>query len=805
MGHRRIPWATLAPVVAAFGIAVAMWALRPLTPFEWDEVLFMRALDHYDIAAHSPHPPGYPVFVAAGHLTRTVLGDPFASLQAVSILATLGALIAIFVFVRRAGERDVVAWTAALVLLSLATVLFHAATAYSDVLGMAVTALALLALVAALDRPGLTTPAAALGALALGVRPQLLAALLPAAAAVTLAAVRARRWRTLAAAAGAGVAVTAACWLPAIALTGPARFFAALADHRVHMVASEHGYRLLSAPFNVVAASWLLAPFGTPQLALGFWLLVVLGAALWWRRGQRRVVLVAAGTAVSYIVLASLTHNMTTTSRYILPALPPLAVLAAGVTTAARRPGRLLGISALALLAAANVVWVAPALALRAREPAPLWACLEKLRTTAPRQHTRVICDGAFTPHVEYVLFGPRGRVPQAEGPFAVEEAKPSVLYRPGFDRILLFVFHEPIPGAKVVAQRSWRSKPLRQLTRGRYDRCTVSLVSPDGPLWYSPDFRLNPDGIWVQSGRIALAPGGPPRRARVRTLGATAVITQRGQAETVLPPDGELIATLWPDGAPSLTVAGAGGEWARIAPLELLDGGVPSWLPSGGPALLESFVPVAAHVAGRYGALWVTDLVLGSPDGSPQLARVEFIPRESDSDDGGGAAVGMVAIPEGTPLRLGDVVRTQLSTAGAGSLRVTSTTPLVVSWRTYDARAAVAAWPPLLPALSREGARTRGAFEALPSRPGRGGIRSAVSIVDASGKGSRVTLTLTAGSRTLDRTTRRLRPFGCLNTDIPAAPGDLVRVEFSASEPVLALATVTENGSGAVSLVPAG
>ena len=49
-------WALAA--LALYG--ALLWVTRPATPFEWDEVLYQRALDHYDVAVHSPHPPGVP-------------------------------------------------------------------------------------------------------------------------------------------------------------------------------------------------------------------------------------------------------------------------------------------------------------------------------------------------------------------------------------------------------------------------------------------------------------------------------------------------------------------------------------------------------------------------------------------------------------------------------------------------------------------------------------------------------------------------------------------------------------------------
>src|SRR5262249_31331666 len=62
----------------------------------WDAVQFALALDHYDIAAHQPHPPGYILYVAAARLVRLVVGDPAQSLVWLSIAASGAAVFLVY-------------------------------------------------------------------------------------------------------------------------------------------------------------------------------------------------------------------------------------------------------------------------------------------------------------------------------------------------------------------------------------------------------------------------------------------------------------------------------------------------------------------------------------------------------------------------------------------------------------------------------------------------------------------------------------------------------------------------------------
>ena len=54
--------------------------------WEWDEALFCLAMRDYDVASHHPHPPGFPIYIAAAKLLRVFTNSDFHALQAVNII-----------------------------------------------------------------------------------------------------------------------------------------------------------------------------------------------------------------------------------------------------------------------------------------------------------------------------------------------------------------------------------------------------------------------------------------------------------------------------------------------------------------------------------------------------------------------------------------------------------------------------------------------------------------------------------------------------------------------------------------------
>ncbi len=66
---------------------------RASTLTEFDSTNFALALRHFDVFRDQPHPPGYPLFVAAAHLVGW-LGEPLEAYLALALAFSIGAIIA---------------------------------------------------------------------------------------------------------------------------------------------------------------------------------------------------------------------------------------------------------------------------------------------------------------------------------------------------------------------------------------------------------------------------------------------------------------------------------------------------------------------------------------------------------------------------------------------------------------------------------------------------------------------------------------------------------------------------------------
>ncbi len=502
-----------APLLAGLlAVAAARLLTLPESLWEWDEVLFVRGVVHYDPLHHSPHPPGYPLLIGLGKAVSWIAGDPFASLVALSVIASCIGFVALaaafrsFVGGGAPGERAGVA--GALLFHFSPSMLVYGPLALSDSAALMFLSLALAAAGRLAERPG-ALPAALFGVFAsaaIGCRPQLALAVLPVMA-VTLAL--AGGWKVWGSALAAFTAVSLAWFVPLVAAVGgPSGLLPFLGKQAGLVVAYDTAEPRGGMSWKGVVARFLAHPWGDRWTSVPV-LLLAAGGAVAAARRLRASLPLAVLTAVE-LTFALAVMNPRDAVRYALPGMLGLAFAAGlGAEWLARRLRVPFAAYALAALIAAGAVrYTAPLLSVRSRVPSPpvqaIWWAAENLPP-----ETVFLVDKQLAAHLDYLL--PRSeRLPVDEGlrRYAGRRTKPVYLLGEG---------ESGWPGAQTF--RWPASDAYGKLTRDLYRVVSLSPIPPRrrhlagrGVYAYEPS-TLRPEYRWLgPDAALRLFPAGERR-----------------------------------------------------------------------------------------------------------------------------------------------------------------------------------------------------------------------------------------------------------------------------------------------------
>jgi len=322
-----------AVVGAAVFLALHLLYL-PRSLEDLDSINFALALHHFDVAAHQPHPPGYPAFIAVAKLARLAVPSDARALALVGIAAGALGIVALVALYRRLDEAATERWpTIAAAMAATAPLYwFTASRPLSDMAGLAAAICVQAMLLSATTETGLAV-AAFLGGAAVGIRSQVFWLTVP--LAVFVCRVRrvsagSRRHppylHTLVAYA-AGLLVWA---VPLVFITGgPAAYWRAISNQGAEDLS---GVRMLwtTPTARELGASLyyaLAAPWATVPIAIFVGACALVGA---WRlaRDNRQALRALAAAFLPYFFF-DLLFQETVTTRYALPLVVPVAFLAA--------------------------------------------------------------------------------------------------------------------------------------------------------------------------------------------------------------------------------------------------------------------------------------------------------------------------------------------------------------------------------------------------------------------------------------------------------------------------------------------
>ena len=345
-GEKLAAW-----LIGAFAAITRVVAMSS-TPWDADEGLFMSALRHYDVVAHHPHPPGFPLFIALAK-PLTFLGE-FRALQLLALIASIAIVPATLFAGRALGYTARASLMAAALLAFFPNVWYFGGTAFSDVPSMTLSLVAI-----ALLLRGQLMGAAVVVGIAAGIRPQtLLIAAVPAVMAFT----RVRWQRAIAFVLIVAVIVLASYGVAAHLSGGWASYRQSLADHETY-IASHDSFRApLRPPMWELFDNFFIRPYDAPLINILISALVAVSIVRW----RERVVLLA--TFAPFCLAAWALLDRFSTSRFSIGYAPLFAFLAAdGIELMARRYAPL----AAAAVVAVMIVWTWPALVVVHRTVSP--------------------------------------------------------------------------------------------------------------------------------------------------------------------------------------------------------------------------------------------------------------------------------------------------------------------------------------------------------------------------------------------------------------------------------------------------
>jgi hypothetical protein len=503
-------------------------------PWEWDECNFSRGLIDFDLAAHFPHPPGFPGWIAIGRIIRWLV--PVVPITALQVASAAASIVTVWLAASLARRvvNQASAVASALVMATLPGIWLFSVRGFASTTATTFVLAAAVILAAPHSRPRLTAASLATAAAVL-IRPQLL----PVAAVLWVAGVvRGRSLRDALPGAAAGITLVAiALTAMASATGGWAPMVAAFVDH-----GSRHFSRLANNPSSLADLGIVKGAGGLVTTACGL-ILVAIGLETWRRRrgvGEAMVYVLVVGLLIAELVLI---HNRTYV-RYPVPLLVALAPLVAAGTV--RLLGPRFAVLGLAGAAAMMAVVSLPLVSEQHYDQLPAWRAVSFAHDAAARAGVTVIEEASLHPLASYRWYEEAERLGHAGPPLVLSPWAPEPWA--GVEGHYLVVTDHPelYLGPLVAGAIRWRgpSDDLEPLTQQRMLDAAV-IADPPLPIgqWWAVE--TTPAGHRFMWGGLDCAVDLPP-----------------------IPPQTFLILDLAPALGPSPLVLEVDGT-----PIEVIDG----------------------------------------------------------------------------------------------------------------------------------------------------------------------------------------------------------------------------------------
>jgi hypothetical protein len=396
--RQRLAFGAVALVCAAtrfLALAKTLW--------DWDEALFCLGMRSYDVTAHHPHPPGFPVYIALGRIVRTVIPSDFRALQTVNLIAAMLIFPAIFFLARELRVPFVTATVAGALCAFFPNVWFFGGGAFSDIPSLVLVVFAVASLFRGCRDANAYLIGAALLALAAGIRPQnFLIGLAPGALATWYRARAA--WRDVAFAALVGAITVTVAFGGAIAATGGTKpYFDAAREHGEYITRVDSFRSPNRPPLWRLFDRFFIKQY--ESLALSFITSIFVAVSIAGAIASRdRAIGWLALTFGPFAILAWMMLDRYSINRFSIGYCPLFAILAAdGIRRVTRRWARAEAVVAAALIGS-FFIWTLPALAIVRNTIAPSVLAVDAVRQHLDPRAGELFVARDMDPFFQYLL-----------------------------------------------------------------------------------------------------------------------------------------------------------------------------------------------------------------------------------------------------------------------------------------------------------------------------------------------------------------------------------------------------------------
>ncbi len=537
--ERRLVWAATL-LVAVTRVAVASRSL-----WDWDEALFSFALRDYDVALHHPHPPGFPLFIAAAKIVQWFGASEFRALQTVSLLGAVALFPLMFFLARELRVPFATAFCSALLLVFFPNVWFYGGTGLSDVPSLALVLLACGLLLRGCRSGGAYVAGAFVLAVAAGFRPQnLLIGLAPSLLATwwRVRITRSFAQPLLAAALGAGM-LFVSFGGAAMATGGWERYWSAVSEHRAYIAAVDSFRSPSRPPLWKLFDDFFIRPYRMSAIntAVGALSGLAIVAGIFAKRKPITFALLAFGPfcMVGWLMLDHLSasrFSIAWAPLIALAAADGTAIVAALLGAVTKRP-RVRTIALLAIPAGVIVLmaaWTLPALGIVHGMESPPMQAIRWVRRSLPPE-SRLYVHGSMAPYTDLLLEAYRAETFAGKTPQVWPDDRNAWLIREG-----------PVDVAQ--ARRfSYPRMPLWNIARRRYFDVSVAPLCPQmrfGEGWYGEERSGVRSFRWMAARGSVLLPPPVGNSARLTLRGYVPIDGMPGPPAVTIAVDGTAIDT---------------------------------------------------------------------------------------------------------------------------------------------------------------------------------------------------------------------------------------------------------------------